>query len=165
MNKTFKSKPLSKIYFIVFIVVGALLASIVLFVLQDFFGDDWVFFENNLVLNLVIYYALGVLLSTWYVQRDYVMYNNRSLTVHQDALEFKKNEETIDQFTIKELTDIRKTKFIYRLVNAQKVTFILTPSEGRRSKYKMLLLDNEAVFNLEKIVDPIRKEIHFEANK
>ncbi len=162
MKKAFKSIHLEKKYFILFILVGALLVSIVLFVLQDFFGEDGLFFENDLVLNLGIYYALGMLLSAWYVQRDYVMYKHRTLTIHEDRLEFSKNDAESEAFNIKALTDIRKTKFIYRFVHAQKVTFVFNPSDGKRTRYKMLLLDDESVIMLEKIVDPIRKAIQFE---
>lgn len=160
MQISIKSKSLFSYQLLMFILLGALFGGLVLLMLQSFVGGSWILIENSPVLTLLVYYGLGIILSTWYVQRDYVMYRKRTLIISDTHLAFIKDSDPADTFAIQTLEDIRKTQFIYRLVSGHKVTFVFKPKDEKRTRHKMLLVSKEDLVLLEKTIDPVHKTIN-----
>lgn len=140
--KTWKSETLKKHQLVIIILSGALFAALlVFFAMRAFRGKDaWMFVGDDPLVNALLLFIVGVLLSGFYFIKDFIYYDKLILTIDKDNLSFETPRMKTKQFNIKEMRQVRTFGPMYSWFGYKKLMMQFKSQADFRRHQQVILI-------------------------
>lgn len=145
---TWKSETLKKNQLSIVILSGAIFgALLVFFAMRAFRGKDaWMLIGDSSLVNGMILFIIGMVLSGFYFIKDYIGYDGLTLTIEKDRLNFISPRHKTKTFTMKEMRQIRTFGPMYSWFGYKKIIMQFKSQEDfRRHQHVFLIKSDEEI--------------------
>ncbi len=160
--KPFNSETLDLKSRIILVGISSAFIAIFLFVLANAFfseNDEWMFFGDIWILNILGIILVSIIISIWYFYRDWIQYRNLSVELKEKTMTFSSEYTKTETFNYHELMSYRIIKTLYGFRRYRKLILFFRSKKTQQKVKKTLLLKDYQTEDLIKAIKSQNKQV------
>jgi len=122
-------------------------------------GSDWFFISGGWVSNLILLFAIGLFLTSYYFMRDYKRFQSLAIEVDENEIHFYGQGKKYT-FLKSSYYDLKFEKQLFSLFKYTKIIFIFKKINQKRKNYQSILVktnEKDTLLNILKEWTPNKK--------